>query len=139
MTVHAEKGRRNFSMIEASLMDFKDKIRKLYIPEKVHYIGVDAYEGEEGLEVRYWFFSYETRDVVMVRVSVKHGERVPSISDIVKPAFMGEWEIADLFGIEIEGRVENFFLSPDSPRAPLLNKKKSEDQAGREMGRNEED
>jgi len=134
LTGHAEKGRRNFSMIEASLMDFKDKIRKLYIPEKVHYIGVDAYEGEEGLEVRYWFFSYETRDVVMVRVSVKHGERVPSISDIVKPAFMGEWEIADLFGIEIEGRVENFFLSPDSPRAPLLNKKKSEDQAGREMG-----
>lgn len=135
------EGHRNFSVIKASLRDFRDRIRELYRPEKIHYIGVDAYEDEEGIEVRYWFFDYEKKEAVMVRVPLGEGIRVPTISDIVKPAFMGEWEIADLFGIEIEGRVKNFFLSPDSPRAPLLKEKGNGqgDQSGGRRGKNEED
>jgi len=114
-----EKGIRNFSVIETTLENIREKIREIYDPKKVHYIGVDAYDDGNKMEIRYWFLKKESNVVLLVKAPFDYGEKVPSISDIVKPAFVQEWEIADLFGINIEGRVENFFLTPESPRAPL--------------------
>jgi hypothetical protein len=59
-----------------------------------------------------------------LRLSLAHGEALPSISGVCAPAVLVENEIKDLFGIEVTGLAIDyegrFILADKAPRAPML-------------------
>ena len=58
-----------------------------------------------------------------LRVALKRGEHLPSISGVCFAATIVENEMKDLFGLEIDGLAIDyqgrFMLSEDAPKAPL--------------------
>jgi NADH:ubiquinone oxidoreductase 27 kD subunit len=83
------------------------------------------HEGEE-YEITYHF----DMDLIMkhLRVMIKPGSPVPSISPIFPASFLMENEIQDLYGFEFEGLIIDYrgkmFLAPDGPKTPMLEKDK---------------
>ncbi len=84
-------------------VDLKDKLCVIY-----HFSFYPIIHGRSG--------------VINVKVEVpKDDPRIPTICDIIEPAFYYEREIWEFFGIVFEGhpRLEYLFLSPDYPKHPL--------------------
>lgn len=92
-------------------------------------ISATAIDQGEYLEILYHF----DKDLKLthLKLEVKPGEEVPSISRIYFCAFVPENEIKDLFGVNITNIIIDyqgkFFLEDDAPRTPLLKSKPPEE------------
>jgi Ni,Fe-hydrogenase III component G len=111
---------KNFKEIEVSKKTLRDEIKKLYKPDRWHFITVNGTDTGDGIEVKYFFAPYGVKgEVVALSLKIGYEETLPSIRDIIPSAWIAEEELKDLLGINVEGAKGGIFLEPDSPKAPL--------------------
>ncbi len=111
--------------IETTFETLKQDVKEFYKPDLHHFItmnGVDL--GNDEIDYQWFFCDYaypcaETVFVTKANVNVM----VPSIREVVEPAWVAEAELSDLLGIEIENAEKGFMLEVDSDPAPLRKKK----------------
>ncbi len=112
---------KNFKVIETSLEKLKDDIKNFYDPSKYHFITINAIDfGNGKVNLKYFFSKYDTmEEPIAFSLDVTYEDTIPTITDIIPSAWISEAELADLFGLKIEGAQKGLFLEPDSPPAPL--------------------
>jgi Ni,Fe-hydrogenase III component G len=109
------------TFIEVTLNDVIEKIKEWYDEKAYHYVTVNATDSGEGVTID-WIFSkyYDKNKITVFRaVNVPYDAKIPSIVDVVPSAWIAEWELADLFGLDVENAAKGVFLEPDAPKAPL--------------------
>lgn len=110
--------------IETSFETLKKDIGDFYKPELHHFITMNAVDLGNEMEYQWFFCDYHyPSDITMFNTKASPTVMVPSIKDIVIPAWVAEVELVDLMGIEIEGAQKGFVLEPDFDTAPLRKKK----------------
>ncbi|SMO53339.1 Respiratory-chain NADH dehydrogenase, subunit [Balnearium lithotrophicum] len=106
--------------IKLPLRDIRRAIKDFYDPEKWHFITVNGTDLGGKVKLKWFFASYEDVNRYTVFVSeAEYNDEVPTITYIVPSAWIAEWELADLLGLNVEGARKGLFLEPDSPQAPL--------------------
>jgi len=112
---------KNFEVIESSLEKVKEDIKKFYDPSKYYFITINAIDlGNGKVNIKWFFAKYGTMEKpIAFSVDATYEDIIPSIVDIIPSAWISEAELADLFGLKIEGAKKGLFLEPDSPSAPL--------------------
>ncbi|MDX1295069.1 MAG: NADH-quinone oxidoreductase subunit C [Sulfurimonadaceae bacterium] len=107
--------------IETTLETLLDDLGDFYDPRVWHFItlnGVDLGEGK--IELQWIFSKYGAKDEVVIHYTLTDYEiPVPSILPLIPSAFMGEREVVDLFGLQIEGMDAGLYLDKDSKAHPL--------------------
>ncbi len=108
-------------MKEESIDSVKDSIRKWYNQDKHHYVTVNAIDNGETLTLDWIFSEYETKNKIYVfRVeNVGYNTQIPTMTDFLSCAWVSEWDLADMFDLNIENAHRGMFLQPDAPKAPL--------------------
>jgi Ni,Fe-hydrogenase III component G len=109
------------TFFEATLDNVVDLIKSWYDESKYHYVTVNATDNGGSVTID-WIFSkyYEKNKLVVFRVeNVEYSAKIPSIVSVVESAWIAEWELADLFGLDVENATKGVFIEPDAPQAPL--------------------
>jgi len=109
------------TFFEATLDNVVDLIKSWYDESKYHYVTVNATDNGGSVTID-WIFSktYEKNKLVVFRVeNVEYSVKIPSIVSVVESAWIAEWELADLFGLDVENATKGVFIEPDAPQAPL--------------------
>ena len=107
--------------IEVTLENVKEKIKNWYDCHKYHYVTINATDNGENVTID-WIFSdlKEKNKIYVFRAeNVNYDDLIPSITDIVKISWLAEFELADLFGLNVENAPKGVFLEEDSIKAPL--------------------
>jgi len=106
---------------EVTLENVVEEIKNFYDEAKWHYITVNATDIGGKLQIDWLFSKYKEKNVIQIfRVlDVEYDAKIPSIVDIVPSAWLSEWELADLFGLDVENALTGMFIAPDAPKAPL--------------------
>lgn len=107
--------------IKVSLDNVRDKIKEFYNFHKYHYVTINATDNGENITID-WIFSdlnEKNRIYVFRAENIGYEDFIPSIKDIVKISWLAEFELADLFGLNVEGAQKGVFLEEDSIQAPL--------------------
>ncbi len=108
----------------------REKIRDLaqhFDKLKLRLITLSAIDFGDKFCVIYQFAFYPAihngrMGVIHVKVEVpKDDAKIPTISDIMPPAYLYEREVWEFFGIVFEGhpKLDYLFLSPEFPKFPL--------------------
>jgi len=115
MTINPE-----ITFFEATTKNIVELIKTWYDENKYHYVTVNATDNGENLTID-WIFSkyFEKNKLVVFRAIVDYDEQIPSIVEIIPSAWISEWELADLFGVDVENAAKGVFIEPDAPSAPL--------------------
>jgi len=72
------------------------------------------------MEMQYFFARYNAvEEVVCYFFKMGYDEEAPSLVSIIPPAYLGEGETVDMFGIAIKDIAKGLFLDDDSIQAPL--------------------
>jgi NADH:ubiquinone oxidoreductase subunit C len=107
--------------IETRIETLLDDLGKFYEPKVWHFLtlnGVDLGEGK--IELQWIFSKYGVKDEVVIYHALSDYETaVPSVVPLIPSAFMGEREVVDMFGLEIEGTDAGLYLDKDSKAHPL--------------------
>ena len=107
--------------IKTTLETLREDISTFYKPEKFHFLtvnGIDLCDGT--LELQWIFSEYGVKDkTIFFSALIKEDDLIPSINDLVPSAFMGEREIVDMFGLDIEGMEKGLYLDEDGTTTPL--------------------
>jgi Ni,Fe-hydrogenase III component G len=109
------------TFFEATLDNVVDLIKSWYDESKYHYVTVNATDNGGSVTID-WIFSkyYEKNKLVVFRAeNVEYSAKIPSIVSVVESAWIAEWELADLFGLDVENATKGVFIEPDAPQAPL--------------------
>jgi len=109
------------TFFEATLDNVVDLIKSWYDESKYHYVTVNATDNGGSVTID-WIFSkyYEKNKLVVFRAEdVEYSAKIPSIVSVVESAWIAEWELADLFGLDVENATKGVFIEPDAPQAPL--------------------
>jgi ech hydrogenase subunit D len=113
------------------MLDGEMIVEKEYICDAVSDIKTQGYrfvsmtcEEEDCFELIYHFdLNYKMKNV---KVMLKKGETMKSISGIYPSAFLIENEYQDLYGLVFEGLTidykGNLYLTPESPKTPMTEK-----------------
>lgn len=82
---------------------------------------VDWFERDPRFDVVYHFLNLLTQERLRVKVQVRDGEAVPTLTGVFKSADWAEREVIDLFGIPFEGHPnpERLMMWKDFPGHPL--------------------
>jgi len=89
--------------IETSLDKLKVDIGNFYKVDAHHFIVMNAVDLGEKMELQWFFCDYaQPCDVTMFHALCDPKVQIPSISSIVAPAWVGEAELVDLMGVDIE-------------------------------------
>jgi Ni,Fe-hydrogenase III component G len=109
------------TFFEATLDNIVELIDAWYDKSKYHYVTVNATDLGGNLVIDWIFSAYYEKDRLFVfRVeNVDYNARIPSIVPAVPSAWIAEWELADLFGLDVENAAKGVFIEPDAPQAPL--------------------
>lgn len=106
--------------IETTRECFMADIEAFYDASQWHFITINCLDTGEGFEVQYFFAKYECVDeVVCYYFHSPYEAQIPSIVPLIPSAYLGEGEMVDMFGIEIEGIQKGMFLDEDSLQTPL--------------------
>jgi len=109
------------TFIEVNVENVVDMIRGWYKEDKYHYVTVNATDNGGNLTID-WIFSkyYDKNKLTVFRAeNVSYDTKIPSIVSVVPSAWISEWELADLFGLDVENAAKGVFIEPDAPQAPL--------------------
>lgn len=82
---------------------------------------VNATDLEGKLQIDWLFSKYKEKNIIQIfRISVvDYDAKISSIVSIIPSAWLSEWELADLFGLDVENAATGIFIAPDAPKAPL--------------------
>jgi Ni,Fe-hydrogenase III component G len=105
---------------EVTLEEVVDKIAQFYDPNQWNFITINGTDLGGKIQVD-WLFSkyFEKNRIKIFRAFVDYDAKIPSILSIIPSAWLAEWELADMFGLEVEGAQTGVFVAPDAPKAPL--------------------
>lgn len=109
------------TFIEVNVENVVDMIKGWYKEDKYHYVTVNATDNGGNLTID-WIFSkyYDKNKLTVFRAeNVSYDTKIPSIVSVVPSAWIAEWELADLFGLDVENAAKGVFIEPDGPQAPL--------------------
>jgi Ni,Fe-hydrogenase III component G len=111
--------------IETSLDKLHSDISNFYKFDLHHFIVMNAVDlGNEKMELQWFFCDYaHPCETTMFQTVAGSNDLIPSIKDIVHPAWVGEAELVDLLGLNIENTSKGFVLEADFDGAPLKKKK----------------
>ncbi|WP_456455082.1 NADH-quinone oxidoreductase subunit C [Thermovibrio sp.] len=106
--------------IKVPLREVRKTIKGFYEPKKWHFITVNGTDLGGKVELKWFFSKYGEEEVFKVIVSeASYDEEIPTITYLIPSAWISEWELADLFDLNVENAKKGLFLEPDSPKAPL--------------------
>jgi ech hydrogenase subunit D len=73
------------------------------------------------LQIDWLFSKYKDKNIIQIfRIpEVGYDAKIPSIVSVIPSAWLSEWELADLFGLDVENAATGVFIAPDAPKAPL--------------------
>lgn len=111
--------------IDTSFDTLKNDVAAFYKINLHHFITMNAVDlGNDEIEYQWFFcdYAYPCNETVFY-TRANANVLVPSIKEIVEPAWVAEAELSDLMGVEIEGAEKGFMLEVDSDPAPLRKKK----------------
>ncbi|MEO1927429.1 MAG: NADH-quinone oxidoreductase subunit C [Nautiliaceae bacterium] len=109
------------TFFEVTLDNVVELIKNWYDENKYHYVTVNATDSGNGVTID-WIFSkyYDKNKLVVFRAeNVAYDAKIPSIVNVIPSAWIAEWELADLFGLDVENAAKGVFIEPDAPQAPL--------------------
>ncbi len=107
--------------IDVNIDNVHKKIKEWFDYHKYHYVTINATDNGENVTVD-WIFSdlnEKNRIYVFRAENVGYNDFIPSIKDVVKISWLAEFELADLFGLNVEDAPKGVFLEEDSIQAPL--------------------
>ncbi|EDM24039.1 quinone oxidoreductase [Caminibacter mediatlanticus TB-2] len=110
------------NFFEVTLENVKEKIKEFYDKEKHHYVTINAIDNGGNVTLDWIFSDYEEKNVLYVfRINeVSYDELIPSITDIIPSSWLAEWELADLFDLNVENAPKGLFLKHNPEiHAPL--------------------
>jgi len=106
--------------IETSPANFMADMEQFYDVSIWHFITINCLDTGEGFEVQYFFAKYDSFDEVVCYFFYSPYEAsIPSIAPLIPSAYLGEGEMVDMFGIQIDGIEKGMFLDADSLQTPL--------------------
>ena len=107
-------------IVEVELEKVVDEIKNFYDEKKWNFITVNATDLGDKLQID-WLFSpyFEKNKIKIFRVFCGYDAKIPTIVPVIPSAWLAEWELADLFGLDVENATTGVFIAPDSPKAPL--------------------
>jgi ech hydrogenase subunit D len=116
MTINPE-----ITIKEVTLDNVVEKIKNFYDENIWHYITVNATDLGGKLQIDWLFSKYKEKNIIQIfRIpEVGYDAKIPSIVSIIPSAWLSEWELADLFGLDVENAATGVFIAPDAPKAPL--------------------
>lgn len=109
------------TFMEATIENVVDLIKDWYDENQYHYVTVNATDNGGNVTID-WIFSkyYDKNKLTVFRAeNVPYDAKIPSIVSVVPSAWIAEWELADLFGLDVENAAKGVFIEPDAPQAPL--------------------
>lgn len=109
-------------MQEVTLENVKEKLLDWYDEKKHHYITVNAIDSGENLTIDWIFSQYEVKNVMYVfrAQNIEYKSQIPSMMDVYPSAWVSEWDLADMFDLNMENAARGMFLEPEAPKGPLL-------------------
>lgn len=107
--------------IETTLVTLIEDIGNFYEPTVWHFLTLNGIDlGNETIELQWIFSKYAAKeDAVVFYAITDFKTSVPSIVSLIPSAIMGEREVVDMFGVEIEGALKGLYLDKDSKSMPL--------------------
>ena len=107
--------------IKVELTEIRESIKEFYDEKIWHFITLNGVSLEENKAEIQWIFSkYEAmEEIVVYFAEVDYTQTIPSIVDIIPSAIISQRELADLFGIDVEGSERGLYLDKDSTQMPL--------------------
>jgi len=108
-------------MKEVTLDSVKDEIKAWYDENKYHYVTVNAVDNGDSLTIDWIFSEYGVKNKIYVfrAEGVAYDSVIPSLVEIIPCTWLSEWDLADMFDLNIENAVRGMFLEPEAPKAPL--------------------
>lgn len=107
--------------IETSYAALLEELNAFYDPKVWHFLtlnGIDLCDGT--IELQWIFAKYGAKDEVVIYYAISDfGTPAPSIVPLIPSAIMGEREVVDMFGIQIDGAEKGLYLDGDSLSMPL--------------------
>ena len=109
------------TFFEATIDNVVDLIKAWYDEKKYHYVTVNATDNGGNVTIDWIFSKYYDKNklVVFKAENVAYDAKIPSIVSVVPSAWIAEWELADLFGLDVENAAKGVFIEPDAEQAPL--------------------
>ncbi len=106
--------------IETNSKNLLSDIGVFYDYKIHHFITVNGVDLGDKMEIQYLFTRYDSKEeVICYFLNMDYDEQIPSIVSIIPPAYMGEGEVVDMFGIKIQNISKGLLLEDDSQQAPL--------------------
>ncbi len=106
--------------IKVPLREVRRTVKGFYNPEEWHFITVNGTDLGGKVELKWFFCRYEKEEEFRVIVAeASYEDEVPTLTYIIPSAWISEWELADLLGLNVEKAKKGLFLDPESPEAPL--------------------
>lgn len=106
--------------IETTIETVVADISAFYNASEWHFVTANGVDLGDGMEMQYFFARYNTvEDVVCYFFKMDYNQEAPSLVSIIPPAYLGEGETVDMFGIAIKDIAKGLFLDEDSIQAPL--------------------
>lgn len=107
--------------IKTSYDTLLEELRAFYEPHTWHFLtlnGIDLCDGT--IELQWIFSKYGVKDEVVIFYAISDFEtQAPSVISLIPSAVMGEREVVDMFGLNIEGAEKGLYLDKDSKSMPL--------------------
>jgi ech hydrogenase subunit D len=106
--------------VEIEASQLREKCQEC-IDQGMRFITSTCLDREDHFEI-YYHFDHKLEEVNL-HFTIAKGESIPTVTDIVKCAFLAENEIQDMFGIKVEGLQIDYagkFLVTDSFEGPPL-------------------
>jgi len=106
---------------ETNLDNVVKDIKNWYEYEKYHYVTINGIDEGGKLTIDWIFSDYNEKNKLYVfrAKEVSFNSLIPSIVDIIPSAWLAEWELTDMFGIQVENTQKGLFIKDKNVVAPL--------------------
>ena len=105
---------------EVTLENVVSKIKEFYKEDEWNFITVNGTDIGGKLQIDWLFSKYNDKNIIQIfRTVVDFNQKIPSIVPVIPSAWLAEWELGDMFGVDVENAAKNVFITKESIQAPL--------------------
>lgn len=106
---------------ETTLETLLEDIKRFYDAKTWHFVTMNGLAiDEETIELQWIFSKYGAKDEILAFFLLCGLDaKVPSIVSLIPSAIMGEREVVDMFGLDVEDAQKGLYLDDDSLQNPL--------------------